>query len=158
MSSLTGPPNRGPVVNTPEERLQLSYRHRQSRTTMEYIRKLKLFRTITKKRQLISKWKSSRRPVSAINRQILLSTRRLRKPEDSEQEVVEHDTFLSREILDQMKKSLHQKKSLRSVIEEAKSELAVKKQELRLVDSREDYVDMALVNLDTHNSDYMEMF
>ena len=157
MSSMTGPPNRGPVVNPPEERLQLSYRHRQSRTTMEYIRKLKLFRTITKKRQLISKWKSSRRPVSAINRQILFSTRRLRKPEDSEQEV-EQDTFLSREILDQMKKSLHQKKSLRSVIEEAKSELAVKKQDLRLVDSREDYVDMALVNLDTHNSDYMEMF
>ena len=43
-------------------------------------------------------------------------------------------------------------------LEEAKSELAVKKQDLRLVDSREDYVDMALVNLDTHNSDYMEMF
>ena len=72
--------------------------------------------------------------------------------------MVEHDTFLSLEIFDQMKKSLHQKKSLRSVIEEAKSELAVKKQELRLVDSREDYVDMELVNLDTHNSDYMEMF
>ena len=157
MSSLSGPPNRGPVVNPPEERLQLSHRHRQSHTVMEYIRKLKLFRTITKKRQLISKWKSSRRPVSAINRQILLSTRRLRRPEDSEQEV-DHETFLSREILDQMKKSLHQKKSLRSVIEEAKSELAVKKQDLRLVDSQEDYVDMALVNLDTHNSDYMEMF
>ena len=75
------------------------------------------------------------------------------------------ETFLSLEILDQMRKSdahhlVHQKKSLRSVIEEAKSELAVKKQEpkVEMMHSLGDYMDMDKVNMDTQNSDYMEMF
>ena len=80
-------------------------------------------------------------------------------------EVMEQDTFLSMEIFEQVRKSqnlhfLRQKKSLKSVIEEAKSELVHRRLELNLrtEDSREDYVELEDVkNTHTPYSDYMDM-
>ena len=80
-------------------------------------------------------------------------------------EVMEQDTFLSMEIFEQVRKSqnlhfLRQKKSLKSVIEEAKSELVHRRLELNLrtEDSREDYVELEEVkNTHTPYSDYMDM-
>ena len=80
-------------------------------------------------------------------------------------EVMEQDTFLSMEIFEQVRKSqnlhfLRQKKSLKSVIEEAKSELVHRRLELNLrtEDSREDYVELEDVkNTHTRYSDYMDM-
>ena len=80
-------------------------------------------------------------------------------------EVMEQDTFLSMEIFEQVRKSqnlhfLRQKKSLKSVIEEAKSELVHRRLELKLrtEDSGEDYVELEEVkNTHTPYSDYMDM-
>ena len=129
---------------------------------MEYIRNIKLIKVIIKKRKLIKPWKFSKENVS--NR-LVTSTGPLRAMERNVDEVMEQDTFLSMEIFEQVRKSqnlhfLRQKKSLKSVIEEAKSELVHRRLELKLrtEDSGEDYVELEEVkNTHTPYSDYMDM-
>ena len=129
---------------------------------MEYIRNIKLIKVIIKKRKLIKPWKFSKKNVS---KRRVTSTGPRRAMERNVDEVMEQDTFLSMEIFEQVRKSqnlhfLRQKKSLKSVIEEAKSELVHRRLELNLrtEDSREDYVELEDVkNTHTRYSDYMDM-
>ena len=129
---------------------------------MEYIRNIKLIKVIIKKRKLIKPWKFSKKNVS---KRRVTSTGPRRAMERNVDEVMEQDTFLSMEIFEQVRKSqnlhfLRQKKSLKSVIEEAKSELVHRRLELNLrtEDSREDYVELEEVkNTHTPYSDYMDM-
>ena len=136
---------------------------------MEYLRKLKLSKrgkfltAIIRKKGLI-KWKVSRRIIREASRPWLTVSKTLNEIEEQE------DSFLAREIIQQINHSysphhhfLHQKKSLKSVIEEAKSELNMKKLRLRqisLTAAGEDYVDFeeANRNILSSNSDYMDMY
>ena len=155
---------------------------------MEYLRKFKLSKkgkflaAIMKKKVLIqpTRWKVSKRIIREASRPWLTGRRMEAGLED------QGDTFLAREILQQMNHSykphqhhhhhhhqhfLHQKKSLKSVIEEAKSELDIKKLKLRQISLAaaaaaaaayvgEDYVDFEEVNSNilSANSDYMDMY
>ena len=115
-----------------------------------------------------SKWKVSKRIIREASRPWLDGSMT-----ETGLEVMEQgDTFLAREIVQQINNSynthqhhhlLHQRKSLKSVIEEAKSELKFKKLKLRqisLTAAGEDYVDFeeANRNILSSNSDYMEMY
>ena len=152
---------------------------------MEYLRKFKLSKkgkflaAIMKKKVLIqpTRWKVSKRIIREASRPWLTGRRMEAGLED------QGDTFLAREILQQMNHSYdphqqhhhhqhfqHQKKSLKSVIEEAKSELDIKKLKLRQISLAaaaaaayvgEDYVDFEEVNSSnilSANSDYMDMY
>ena len=145
---------------------------------MEYLRKFKLpkkgkFLTSLLKKKGLTKpatWK--KRIIREASRPWLTGSRTGKKLTEAELEDQE-DTFLAREILQQINHSyqdphhhhfLHQKKSLKSVIEEAKSELRMKKLKLRQISltaaAGEDYVDFeeANRNILSDNSDYMEMY
>ena len=147
-----------------------------SSSSMEYFRKLKLskkgkFLTAMMKKKVLmqpSKWKVSKRIIREASRPWLDGSMT-----ETGLEVMEQgDTFLAREIVQQINNSynthqhhhlLHQRKSLKSVIEEAKSELKFKKLKLRqisLTAAGEDYVDFeeANRNILSSNSDYMEMY
>ena len=145
---------------------------------MEYLRKFKLpkkgkfLTAILKKKGLTgpATWKLSKRIIREASRPWLTGSRTGKRVEAAGLED-EEDTFLAREILQQINHSyhdprhhfLHQKKSLKSVIEEAKSELNMKRLKLRqisLTAAGEDYVDFeeANRNILSSNSDYMDMY
>ena len=113
-----------------------------SHNRMEYLRKLRLpkkgkfLTAIMNKKGLIkpSKWKVSRRIIREASRPWLTGSRTVSRLEAGLEG--QEDSFLAREILQQINNShhhlLHQKKSLKSVIEEAKAELTGKKLQLIL--------------------------
>ena len=139
---------------------------------MEYLRKLKLSKkgkfltAILRQKGLIksSKWKVSKRIIREASRPWLTASRTVSRLEAGLEE--QEESFLAREILQQINNSrhfLHQKKSLKSVVEEAKSELNMKRLKLRqisLTAAGEDYVDFeeANRNILSSNSDYMDMY
>ena len=118
-------------------------------------------------------WKVSKRIIREASRPWLTGSRTGTRMEAGHE--VHDDTFLAREILQQINHSysphhhhhhhhfLQQKKSLKSVIEEAKSELNMKRLKLRqisLTAAGEDYVDFEEVNRNilSANADYMDMY
>ena len=141
---------------------------RHTDNTMQYLRTFKLIKTIIKSRKLIkpSKWKVSKRTVKNISKRFGTSSRSLRRMEAVVEDKLEQDSFLSIEILDQIRRSdglhsLHHKKSLKSVIAEAKLELDTRKLRLsEVTEASQNYVDLDEASRRTElaYSDYMEMF
>ena len=144
-----------------------------AKTIMEHFKKFKLIKAIIKRRGLIKplKWKVSKKIVKDVSKRFGTSSRDLRRNEDVVDGQLEQDTFLSMQILDQIRKPeqlyfFHEKKSLKSIIAEAKSELGKKKLQLSDVtdvspglNSRQDYVDLdeASRSVESPYSDYVEM-